>query len=84
MAHQHTSTAKVTRQARAKPPVARRTHSLNEVAEILGIGTRTAWAIVERGELRAVKVGGRTLVPVTELDRILDPERNPMVARDAG
>jgi len=77
------TTTKITRKARPKPPVARRAHTLNEVAEILGIGSRTAWALIERGELRAVKVGGRTLVPVTELDRILDPERNARVARDA-
>jgi len=83
MAEQHTSITKVTRQARAKPPVARRAHTVNEVAEILGPGIRTAWALIERGELRAVKVGGRTLIPVTELDRLLDPERNPRVARVA-
>ena len=36
------TTTKITRKARPKPPVARRAHTLNEVAEILGIGSRTA------------------------------------------
>lgn len=42
-----------------------------DAAAYLGVSTRTVYALLKRGELRFVKVGGCTVVPVRELDRFL-------------
>ena len=52
-------------------PVRRRTYSVPEVAVILGIGRSTAYALVQRGELAALRVGGRVVVARAEIDRLL-------------
>ena len=52
-------------------PVRRRTYSVPEVAVILGIGRSTAYALVKRGELAALRVGGRVVIARAEIDRLL-------------
>lgn len=39
--------------------------------ERLGIGRSTFWNRVKSGEIKTVKIGGVTVVPATEIDRIL-------------
>jgi excisionase family DNA binding protein len=39
---------------------------------ILGIGRTTAYALVERGELRALRIGGRIVIACAEIDQLLD------------
>jgi excisionase family DNA binding protein len=51
--------------------VRRRTYTITEVAVILGIGRSTAYALAQRGEIRALRVGGRVVVPVDEVERLL-------------
>ena len=38
---------------------------------ILGIGRSTAYALVKRGELAALRVGGRVVIARAEIDRLL-------------
>jgi excisionase family DNA binding protein len=45
--------------------------SVPEAAARLGIGRTFAWQLVHAGELRAVAVGRRRLVPVAELERFV-------------
>ena len=52
-------------------PVRRRTYSVPEVAVILGIGRSTAYALVKRGDLTALRVGGRVVIARAEIDRLL-------------
>ncbi|MEO6651529.1 MAG: helix-turn-helix domain-containing protein [Ilumatobacteraceae bacterium] len=51
--------------------VRRRTYSVPEVAVILGIGRTTAYLLVERGELRALRVGRRIVIACAEIDQLL-------------
>lgn len=53
------------------PPIRRRTYSVPEVAVILGIGRSTAYALVKRGDLAALRVGGRVVIARAEIDRLL-------------
>ena len=55
----------------APASVRRRTHTVTEVAVILGIGRSTAYSLAQRGEIRALRVGGRIVVPVHEVERLL-------------
>jgi excisionase family DNA binding protein len=48
--------------------------SVAEAAKALGISTRTAHRQISRGLLRATKIGSRTVIPRSEIDRVLDAE----------
>jgi excisionase family DNA binding protein len=37
----------------------------------IGIGRSLFYDLVKRGKIRTVKVGGRTLIPATEAERLL-------------
>jgi excisionase family DNA binding protein len=55
-------------------------YSVPEAASVLSVGKSTAWAMIARGELTAVRVGGRRLVTRAELERFVgqlaqDPPR---------
>jgi excisionase family DNA binding protein len=45
--------------------------SVNESAEILSIGARTVWRMVEEGTIRAIRLGRRVVIPKSELERLL-------------
>ena len=47
------------------------TISVPEAARRLGIGKNLAYEAIQRGELPSVKVGGRILVPLAALERML-------------
>lgn len=49
----------------------RRTYTVIEVAEILGIGRNTAYESCRNGEIPSIRIGGRVLVPCTVIDEIL-------------
>jgi excisionase family DNA binding protein len=38
-----------------------------EVSEVLGLGRTKVFALIARGDIRAVKIGGSTRVPADEL-----------------
>jgi len=45
--------------------------SVDEVARRLGIGRTLLYDLVKQGKIRVVKLGNRTIVPVSEIDRLL-------------
>ena len=45
--------------------------SVKEAAERLGISRSMAFKLIKRGDLRSVKAGTRTLVPVAATDEFL-------------
>lgn len=49
----------------------RRTFTVPEVAQILGVGRSTAYALVRSGEIRALRFGARLVVTHAEVDRML-------------
>ena len=52
-------------------PEERQTLTVEEAAEILGIGRNSAYEAVKRGEIPALRLGRRLLVPRAALERIL-------------
>lgn len=48
-----------------------RARRINDACEALGISRSHVYALASKGALRLVKVGGRTLVPESEIDRLL-------------
>jgi excisionase family DNA binding protein len=54
-----------------EPPLKKLAFSVHEAAGALGLSASSIWKWISLGQLRAVRVGGRTLIPADELDRIL-------------
>jgi excisionase family DNA binding protein len=57
-------------------PVVRLAFSVDESAEILGIGPSLAKELIRTGELRSIKVGRRRLVAWADLETFVDHRRN--------
>jgi len=58
-------------------PIQRLTLSVDETAQAVGLSPRFVRTLIQRGQLRAIRVGTRVLVPVGELERftrISEPE----------
>lgn len=55
-----------------RPPIEPDLLDLAEVALRLNISRTTLWRLARRGDIRTVRIGGRTLVPRTELTRLID------------
>ena len=80
MAHQHQATDN--RHARRReaaghgnkpdlPPIPRLAYSIHDVAAALGLSASSIWKSISLGQLRAIKIGGRTLITAEELNRVL-------------
>jgi excisionase family DNA binding protein len=49
----------------------RRTATIMEAAEVLGIGRNQAYEAARRGEIPTIRIGKRLLVPLAALERLL-------------
>ena len=45
--------------------------SINEVCQLVGISRRTVYRLIEQGELKKIKIGSRTLIEHSALNRFL-------------
>ncbi|RUU12615.1 DNA-binding protein [Mesorhizobium sp. M7A.T.Ca.TU.009.01.3.2] len=54
--------------------MSRRTVTVEEAGQLLGIGRNQAYEGVRRGEIPSIKIGKRLLVPRAALDRMLSGE----------
>jgi excisionase family DNA binding protein len=50
----------------------RRTRTITEAAELIGVGRSAAYEAARTGDLPTIKIGHRILVPVAALERMLD------------
>lgn len=53
----------------------RLSHPVPEAAVLLGIGVRSAWTLVDRGDLVSFKSGGRRLVAREDIDAYIKGRR---------
>jgi excisionase family DNA binding protein len=51
-------------------PSVKHAYRVNEACWALGIGRTKLYELVKAGELRLIKIAGRTLVPRSELERL--------------
>lgn len=52
--------------------VERATYTVDETAALLGIDRKGAYAAIKRGEIRAIKLGGRIVVPMAAIEQMLN------------
>ena len=55
-----------------KPGVVRKALSVEMAAKMLGISRSMGFKLIRRGELRSIKAGTRTLVPVAAVDEFIE------------
>jgi excisionase family DNA binding protein len=48
---------------------------IDEACHVLGIGRTSLYELVKSGELKLIKIAGRTLVPRSELERLTQVDR---------
>jgi excisionase family DNA binding protein len=60
--------------AHTHPTPAPATYSIEEAAQILGVGRSAAYEAARRGEIPTIRIGRRLRVPRRALDRLLDGE----------
>lgn len=48
------------------------TISINQTADVLGIGRTSVYALIKKNRLEVVKLGRRTLVKVDSIKRLID------------
>jgi excisionase family DNA binding protein len=58
----------------------RRTYTVTEAADLIGISRSTAYDLVSKGELRAIRLGRRWVVPVSTVVSIVGPELEEALA----
>jgi len=54
----------------------RQGYSPAEAARTIGCGRTTIYELIKQGRLRVVKIGVRTIIPRTEIDRLLNGDDN--------
>jgi|TARA_R100000808_G_scaffold23509_2_gene52254 excisionase family DNA binding protein len=47
-------------------------YTIPEFAEAIGVSKQHIWNALRRGEIKKFKIMGRTLIPQTELQKLLD------------
>jgi excisionase family DNA binding protein len=50
-------------------------YRIDEACHVLGIGRTSLYELVKTGELKLIKIAGRTLVPRSELERLTNVDR---------
>ena len=55
-----------------EPGVVRKALSVEMAAKMLGISRSMGFKLIRRGELRSIKAGTRTLVPVAAVDEFIE------------
>jgi excisionase family DNA binding protein len=68
---------------RADPMAERQTRTVGEAAAVVGVHPLTLRRAIARGEIRAVRVGRRVLVPLAALDAFLASDRGTATRTDA-
>ncbi|MGD9712371.1 MAG: helix-turn-helix domain-containing protein [Thermomicrobiales bacterium] len=57
-------------------------YKVRDAARLMSVSESHAWKMIRLGEIRAKRLLGRTLVPKSEIDRVLavDPDPQPIAA----
>jgi excisionase family DNA binding protein len=52
---------------------------MSAVAEALGVSPKTVWRLLRDGKLPCVRIGGRTMISVADVDAFVAAQRGPFV-----
>ncbi len=55
----------------AEQKVERKAYSVEQTGKVLGIGRNAAYEAVRRGDITSIKIGGRIVVPIAAVEKML-------------
>jgi excisionase family DNA binding protein len=58
----------------------RQTYDVPVAAKILGVGRNAMYGATKRGDVRAIQIGKRLVIPKSEIDRLLNAMAVPQTA----
>ncbi len=64
----------------SRETVERQGYNVGESARIIGVGRTTMHKMIREGRIRPVKIGARTVIPKSEIDRLLNTTDNTYAA----
>lgn len=67
------------RRVMPETPLPPRLASMPAAAASLGVSTKTVWRILRAGKLPCVRIGGRTMVAIADLDVFIASQRGAFV-----
>ena len=70
--------------ARERGPAQPRLLSVEDAARMLGLGLTSTYNLVARGELNAIKIGDRSLIPVENIDKFIASRPKAKIAAPRG
>jgi excisionase family DNA binding protein len=56
-------------------PTERFAYSINEACQMLSLGRTSLYEMAKNGELKLIRIAGRTLVPLSEIERLTAVDR---------
>ena len=59
---------------------AKMAYRIREACQCLGIGKTSLYELVKSGDLKLIKIAGRTLVPRSEIERLIRADNAPETA----
>jgi excisionase family DNA binding protein len=62
------------RKPQSTPPETRRAYRVNDFCALYGLGRSSVYALMAKGKLRTVRIGGRRLIPADEAEALLRVE----------
>ncbi|WP_166207202.1 helix-turn-helix domain-containing protein [Cognatiluteimonas telluris] len=52
-------------------------HNIPDACRRIGVGRSSIYGLIKSGEIRAIKIAGRTLIPEEDLQRIVSDRLKP-------
>jgi excisionase family DNA binding protein len=46
-------------------------YRINDFAKLTGIGRTSVYALIKQGQIKPIKIAGRTLIPASEANRLI-------------
>ncbi len=56
----------------SEPVIVARTVTVEQAAKLLGISRNSAYEAVRQGQIPSIRIGKRLVIPVVQLERLLD------------
>ena len=66
---------------KTKPKLA---YSINEACDATSLGKTTIYSLIAASRLRAIRIGGRTVIPAYSLNALLDDDNNNRIEARGG
>ena len=71
-------------QKHSEDKIERLAYSVNEMAEAIGVSSRTVWDYIKNGSIKYFRLGTRVLIPKQNLEEFIEKRTQDAVHRQVG